>query len=69
MEAFYDPSRVYAAVRLHPYSATGADQAGFIDFKTSPEKIATALEDFRPFADREAVQVFYRLDFEFAVKQ
>ncbi|MDF2435293.1 MAG: hypothetical protein JWP44_4924 [Mucilaginibacter sp.] len=61
MEAFYDPTRVYPTARLHPYTGTGANQSGYIDFKASPEQIASALEDFRPFAHREAVQVFYGL--------
>ncbi len=59
MIAYYDAKRAYAQPRLHPYVAAEPNQTGHVDFKSKPELIRTALEDFRPFAEQAAVQTFY----------
>lgn len=61
MEVYYDEARGYREARLHPYTAGDADQSGFIDFKAQPQRIPEVLEDFRPFADRPAIQTFYAM--------
>lgn len=61
MEVYFDEARGYRDARLHPYSAGDADQSGFIDFKAQPQRIPEVLEDFRPFADRPAIQTFYAM--------
>jgi hypothetical protein len=61
VQVYYDAGRTYPTIRLHPYTATGVEQAGYVDFKTQPERIPEVLEDFRPYADREGIQAFYEL--------
>ncbi len=61
VQVYYDASRTYPTIRLHPYTATGVEQPGYVDFKMQPESIPTVLEDFRPFAHREGIQEFYEL--------
>ncbi len=48
--------------RAHPWSTLASDKAlRYLDFKTSPGLIRTALEDFLPFAHYPAVERFYGL--------
>jgi hypothetical protein len=61
MQVYYDSARVYAGSRLHPYAAGAPGQTGHVDLKVHPELIASAMEDFLPFADRPATQAFYEL--------
>lgn len=61
MEVYYDHDRVYQGSRLHPYAAGAPGQTGHVDLKAHPELIASALEDFVPFAHRPATQAFYLL--------
>ena len=63
MHVYYDESREYHDVRLHPYETNAAEaaQAGFVDFKANPDHIPEVLEDFRPYAGEPAVQTFYQL--------
>lgn len=61
MQTYYDEGREYAVARLHPYSAGAEDQAGYVNFKEHPNQIAESLEDFKPFANLEAIQVFYSI--------
>lgn len=59
MTVYYDHSRTYATARLHPYTAAQPGESGYVDFKADPQLIPEVLEDFRPFADRPAIQTFY----------
>jgi hypothetical protein len=59
MTVYYDPGRQYNEPRLHPYAAAHLEHSGHIDFKLTPEKIETALEDFIPFNRTDAVKHFY----------
>ena len=52
MQVYYDAARAYSTARLHPYNE-------FVDFVQHSDQIPVALEDFRPFSDRLAVQTFY----------
>lgn len=61
MEVYYDSNRVYAGSRLHPYAPGAPGQTGHVDLKAYPELIASAMEDFVPFAHRPATQAFYEL--------
>jgi hypothetical protein len=61
VQVYYDAGRTYPTIRLHPYTATGVEQAGYVDFEMQLESIPTVLEDFRPFAHREGIQEFYEL--------
>ncbi len=45
--------------RTHPYIAIRPGETGFVDFKREPDRIETALEDFRPLAHESAVRTFY----------
>jgi hypothetical protein len=48
--------------RQHPWIASECDPNGrYYDFKTHPELIETSLEDFLPYADRAAIQHFFRM--------
>jgi hypothetical protein len=48
--------------RAHPWTtAENNARSRYVDFRAEPEKIATALEDFLPFADERAIQKFYDL--------
>ena len=44
---------------MFPYTAAPPEQSGYVDFTEHPERIETSLEDFRPFAHVNAIQVFY----------
>lgn len=59
MRIYYDEERTPLEARLFPYSAANAEQSGHVDFKTNPELIESALEDFRRAADKKAIQTFY----------
>jgi len=59
MNVYYDRDREPPEARLHPYTAAGPDQSGYVDFKACPELIRTVLEDIRPFGARPAVEKFY----------
>jgi hypothetical protein len=61
VQVYHDADRTYPTIRLHPYTGTGVEQAGYVDFKTQPERIPSVLEDFRSFAHREGIQEFYEL--------
>jgi len=51
-------------VRTHPWSVTIYDDPGdagaYYDFIKQPELIPHVLEDFKPFADKKAIQHFYQ---------
>jgi len=57
-----EPARLGGRYKTHPWSKTSYSEDGgaYYDFCEHPELIPEVLEDFRPYADREAVQVFYR---------
>jgi len=59
MVVYYDRNRTYPEARLYPYGPSYPGDSGFVDFKHNPELIRTALEDFRRFNHRQAVQTFY----------
>jgi hypothetical protein len=59
LKHYYDAAKTYPKVRLHPYRAGGDSPTGYLDFVKNADQISTALEDFRPFSDRSAVQGFY----------
>lgn len=59
MEVFPEPSAGWSKHRMHPYIATRNGDAGFVDFRQHPERIADVLEDYRPHADQRAVQTFF----------
>ncbi len=59
MTVYYDSGRTYPTPRLHPYAAAAAGQSGYVDFMAQPDLIPHVLEDFRPFADKQAIQTFY----------
>jgi hypothetical protein len=59
MKVYYDESRTYNEPRLFPYDAGSQDQSGFVDFTTQPSLIESVLEDFAPFSNQRAIQVFY----------
>lgn len=61
MITYYDNHRTYDVLRLHPYAPGGMGQSGFVDFKESPEKISSTLEDFKPHSEHGAIQTFYNL--------
>jgi hypothetical protein len=61
VQVYYDAGKTYSTIRLHPYTGTGVEQVGYVDFKSQPELITTVLEDFRPYAHREGIQAFYEL--------
>lgn len=45
--------------RSHPYIYTRQGEAGFVDFRNEPDRIPSTLEDFIPFNQEPAVQIFY----------
>ncbi len=49
---YYDAAKTYPTARLHPYTE-------YVDFVQHLDQIPVALEDFRPFSDRSAIQTFY----------
>jgi hypothetical protein len=59
VKVYRDQATAYSTERLHPYHAMDDSQSGFVDFVQHPDQIPIALEDFRPFGDRSAVQTFY----------
>lgn len=59
MDVFPEPSAAFAKHRMHPYISTRPGEAGFVDFRQQPERIAEVLEDFRPHVDQPAVQTFF----------
>ncbi len=59
MQVYQDPSEGFQKARVHPYISTRAGEAGFVDFKRYPEKIALALEDFVPLKHEPAIQTFF----------
>lgn len=61
MITYYDKQRTYEVLRLHPYAPGDAEQSGYVDFKNEPEKIPSALEDFKPYSQQPAIQTFYKL--------
>jgi hypothetical protein len=52
LKVYYDAARTYPTARLHPYTE-------YVDFVQHLDQIPVALEDFRPFSDRTAIQTFY----------
>lgn len=60
MITYYD-DRPYPSPRLHPYAAGNPEQHGYVDFKADNKLIEATLEDFSPFAHRQATQTFYAL--------
>lgn len=61
MDIFHDPEAGFENPRMHPYISKRAGEAGFIDFKREPERIAHVLEDFVKFSHKPAIQTFYGL--------
>jgi hypothetical protein len=60
MHAFFDPRQ--QPIRVHPYPPNvGGTAKGYLDLKASPELIETALEDFLPYANENAIHDFYEL--------
>lgn len=55
-----DPKKGFAVPRTHPYVAIRKGEAGFVDFKLNPERIAEVLEDFVPHGHVPAIQTFFR---------
>lgn len=61
MDIFHDPKSGFEKPRMHPYISTRSGEAGFVDFKRAPERIAHVLEDFVALSHEPAIQTFYGL--------
>lgn len=61
MDVYQDQSEGFPKARLHPFVAKRTGEAGFVDFKHHPERIAEVLEDFVALGHETAIQTFYRL--------
>ena len=59
MYVYQDPTEGLRKARMHPFIAVRPGEAGFVDFKSHPERIPEALEDFVAHAHEPAVQTFY----------
>lgn len=60
MDVYHKQSEGFKKPRVHPYFSTRPGEAGFVDFKRYPERIAEVLEDFVPLGYETAIQTFYR---------
>lgn len=60
MNVYQDQSEGFHSPRVHPFVATRPGEAGFVDFKHHPERIAEVLEDFVALGHETAIQNFYR---------
>lgn len=60
MHVYPDSEGGFEKPRLHPFKAKRLGEAGYVDFKSEPHRIAEVLEDFVPLAHIPAVQRFYR---------
>jgi len=61
MDIYHDDDGGFEKPRMHPYIATRLGEAGFVDFKREPDRIAHVLEDFVPHNHEPSIQTFYRL--------
>lgn len=61
MLVIFRPINEAEVIREHPWSDTEYDEQGgaYYDFTKHPELIPTVLEDFVPYANRDAVKRFY----------
>lgn len=60
MDVYQDPSAGFNKPRVHPFVSTRPGEAGFVDFKRHPERVAEVLEDFVALRHETAIQTFYR---------
>ena len=60
MDVYQDQSEGFPKARMHPFVAKRPGEAGFVDFKLHPERIAEVLEDFVALGHETAIQTFYR---------
>jgi hypothetical protein len=60
MDVNGDQSKGFQKAPVHPFTATRAGEAGFVDFKLQPERIPKVLEDFVPIGHESAIQTFYQ---------
>ena len=59
MYVYQDQREGFKKARVHPFTSTRPGEAGFVDFKQHPERIADALEDFVALRHEPAIQTFY----------
>jgi hypothetical protein len=60
MDVTQDQGKGFKDARVHPFVAKRPGEAGFVDFKLHPERIAEVLEDFAPLRHESAIQTFFR---------
>ncbi len=52
----------YGIIRAHPYKGTSrGPEEDYYDFKEKPELISQVLEDFKPWEEHKAIQLFYEM--------